>query len=143
MLLSPDCEEDSDDRFPYLYGHVVDVFHFHVRENVEGRLSEPRMLEAVFLHYMEQDRTYRSGWEAKRLPRVLYLPHTDPHAFGCIDPNDIIRAAHIHPVFSGDKTEAFLPDKSVARPDGYPTEDYRRYYVGVYVYRVSVRQLVC
>lgn len=131
MLLSPDCVDGSVEQFPYLFGHVVDIFHFYVQQDLGGRLSERHRLEAVFIRYMEQDRAYKSGWEAKRLPRISFLRHTDPRAFGFIDPSDIIRAAHVHPAFASDRTEEFLPDKSIARPSTQPSTDYKHYYVGM------------
>jgi hypothetical protein len=84
------------------------------------------------------DRTWQGGFKQKRLHRLEFLPADDPDAFGFLDPDEVIRGAHIIPAFSAGTTTHLLDDDSIGRlpREGLEDdEDWRSYYLNLYVNR--------
>lgn len=69
-----------------------------------------------------------------RLPRVGFIPHTDPAAFGFINPEDAVRAAHLIPAFSYGKTDYYLPPSDAARSPSEGDEDWVYHYANMWVF---------
>jgi hypothetical protein len=76
------------------------------------------------------DTNYRAGFQRKRLHRVEFIPSDDPNAFGFLDPDEVVRAAHLIPVFYHGGTESLLQGLSVARDEG-EVDDWRYFYVNL------------
>lgn len=82
-------------------------------------------------HY-KRDKTHRAGFKRKRLHRLQFLPEDDPEAFGFLDPDEVIRGAHLIPAFFYGGTEEYLRGISLARADN-AVDDWRFHYVNLYV----------
>ena len=64
------------------------------------------------------------GWKTQRLDRIGYLADADTQ-FGFLDPEDVVRAAHLIPAFAHGRTTRLLRQSSFRNPDG----DWKYYYV--------------
>ncbi|THU84525.1 hypothetical protein K435DRAFT_870175 [Dendrothele bispora CBS 962.96] len=141
MMLSGDTTVDPH---PYIYARVIGIFHVNVRHwGPKSKISKVLRMDFLFVRWFERDMTYRCGWEAKRLPRVQFLPSDDENAFGFVDPNTVIRGCHLIPGFAHGYTSEYLsfPD-SVGRVPRLTMqglvideEDWKYYYVGIAVDR--------
>ncbi|KAK0452774.1 uncharacterized protein EV420DRAFT_1700868 [Desarmillaria tabescens] len=117
MALSPSTQTDLDsdnNSHPYLYARVIGIFHATVRH--VGLQSIP------------------SGFRAKRLPCIGFLPGDDPQAFGFVDPNDVLHASHIMPAYVYGQTSDILPP-SICRRFNENDMDWARYYVDIFADR--------
>ena len=98
MVLSPE-ESEGDDRHPYWYARVCGIFHTYVRH--VGPLStnnEPQRMEFLWVRwYSLQDPEPGSP---PPLDRLCFPPVTSPNATTFIDPDAVLRAAHLIPRFS-------------------------------------------
>lgn len=66
-----------------------------------------------------------------RLPKVAFVDESDPDSFGFLDPDQVIRGAHLIPAFSAGRGISSLSlGKSLGRPDG-ELDDWESYYVGM------------
>ncbi|KAJ7191438.1 hypothetical protein GGX14DRAFT_600708, partial [Mycena pura] len=110
MVLS--CDDPEVDPHPYWYAKVLQIFHADVRL----RGYPPRRMEFLWVRWYTRDTDHRSGWDARRLHRFQFLPHTDPEAFGFLDPNDVVRGAHLIPAFYHGRTKELLPRSYARRP---------------------------
>ena len=79
---------------------------------------------------MEED----AGWDASTLDCVCFPPMADEHAFGFVNPDDVLRGCHIIPQFSC----------SLQHPDGtgishcvQDASDWHFYYVNQFVFCLS------
>ena len=126
MVLSH--EDPEVDSHPYWYARVLQIFHADVR--LRGQV--PRRMEFLWVRWYSRDTQYHSGWDARRLHRLEFLPHTNPDAFGFLDPNDVIRGAHLIPGFHYGRTKELLP-RSIARRPAEQDEDWVYYYINWWV----------
>nr|GAT43510.1 predicted protein [Mycena chlorophos] len=125
--------QDSKDPHRFWYGEIAGIFHANVLlADVPG--TNFRRLEFVWVRWMQRDISYRCGFDSKRLPRICYIQHNDPDAFGFLDPADIVRAAHLIPAFHHGRTTEYLP-KSVAHRPSHSDEDWKYYYANMVVDR--------
>ncbi|OCB90166.1 hypothetical protein A7U60_g2627 [Sanghuangporus baumii] len=138
MLLSGGSGTDH----PYCYARVIGLFHADIAYTGPGSASRDfKRMNIIWVRHLQIDPTYSFGFTAKRLPRLQFL-HSDSAAFEFLDPELILRGAHLIPAFAFDKTKDFL-SKSLARPlrnnsdndDGDDDEDYQYYYVNIFVDR--------
>jgi hypothetical protein len=118
----PDCIILADERtaqeqgHPYLYGRIIGIFHVYVRNTTRFSTDfQEQRMDVLWVRWYQYDEDFHWGWERKRLPRVYFPPATDPDAFGFVDPRDVIRGAHLIPVFDSGVTDSSLPEDSVAR----------------------------
>jgi len=125
MVLSQ--EDEDGNPHPYWYARIIGVFHTLVQH--VGPLShsdEPRRMEFLWVRWFGRDLTCRTGWKAKRLHRVGFLPSDDPGAFVFINPHQVIRGVHLIPAFVFGRTPT-----SAARATSENNEDWVYYYVGM------------
>jgi len=74
---------------------------------------------------------YRSGIKYAHLPKIGFVEESDRDAFGFLDPRQVIRGAHLIPVFAaGCGVSSLRYGKSLARPGGQ-LDDWEEYYVGM------------
>ncbi|KAF7312639.1 hypothetical protein MIND_00278000 [Mycena indigotica] len=124
--------DDSIDPHCYWYGEILGIFHVYAL--LADHPSKAKRMEFLWVRWFRRDMTYTCGLKAKRFPRLGYMPHEDPDAFGFLDPQDIVRGSHLIPAFRHGRTTEYLP-KSVARPESSRNEDWRFYYVNMVVDR--------
>ncbi|KAI0040823.1 hypothetical protein FA95DRAFT_1527233 [Auriscalpium vulgare] len=136
MVLSG--EDPSDPSFhPYWYGRILRIFHVlyqHIPS--DSPPTEYRRMDVVWVHWMARDVTVPSGWAARRLPCVGPANLEDSDAVGFLNPNDILRGAHLLPAFSFGTTDEYAT-RSLTRPlaPGEPDVEWRRYFVNMFVDR--------
>ncbi|KAJ7899710.1 hypothetical protein B0H13DRAFT_2336967 [Mycena leptocephala] len=94
-------------------------------------------MEILWVRWFERDTRYRSGLKQKRLPRLRYMDHEDPDAFGFLDPQDVVRGSHFIPAFHHGRTSEYLP-KSIIRRDSENDKDWKFYYANMCVISRSV-----
>jgi hypothetical protein len=131
MLLSHDKETH-----PYWYARVIGIFHVDVIHT--GPLSKSphkQRIDFLFIRWFGRDLDHRAGWQARRLHRVGFLDAEQPGAFGFLDPAVVIRGVHMIPGFAyGTCTDLLSPARSVARLPLNEVQDWRCYYVGMWVF---------
>ena len=123
---------DTDDFQNYWYARVLGIFHVLVQRVSEGgETTEPQRVDLLWVRWFGKDGQWRSGWKARRLPRVGFFEHDDPEAFGFLDPDEVIRGVHLIPAFAEGKTDELLPGQSIARRACEDDEDWRYFYVNM------------
>lgn len=130
MVLSSD-EADH----PFEYARIIGLFHIDVAFTGPSSSSRAyKRLNIAWVRWFQFDSSYPCGFSAQRLPRIHFLDHSDSEAFGFLDPEQMIRGAHLIPAFSQGKTEDYLPPSLVRCPTDESTDsnkDYRYYYVNM------------
>ncbi|OSD02519.1 hypothetical protein PYCCODRAFT_1477774 [Trametes coccinea BRFM310] len=139
FMVHADSDSGSADT-PYWYGRVIDIFHAYVRYDGPGATSATRQwqrLDFLWVRWYENDPTYPSGFQERRLPRMQFIDANDRDSlpFGFLDPRDVIRAAYLMPAFAHGTTYDLLGPSRLARRGQDTEEDYRYYYVGIFADR--------
>lgn len=130
MTLSSN-QEDISDAHPYKYARIIGIYHAVVSID---RAPSQRM-DFLHVRWFYRDRTFPSGWIAKRLPRLSFISADEEGAFGFLDPAEVVRASHIMPAFAHERTSEFLsipsPLSQILR-NGFENEkEWKYYYVGM------------
>ncbi|KAK7680030.1 hypothetical protein QCA50_016976 [Cerrena zonata] len=137
MAVAHDVDVDagiSEGGHPFVYARVLGIYHtdiFHMPR--EGKPIIHSM-EFLFVRWYRRDETFKAGFQQKRLHRLSFIPASEPNAFGFLDPDDVVRAAHLMPVFASGRTDEYLPGKTVSRPLG-EEDDWKHMYVNCFVDR--------
>ncbi|TRM61255.1 hypothetical protein BD626DRAFT_558654 [Schizophyllum amplum] len=137
-VINPDFRSDifvyatDDDAHPFWYARVIGILHVNVYDPVR-RTSE--RMEVLWARWYAFDSDNSSGWKAKRLHRVGFVPGNGEDAFGFIDPQDVVRASHLIPSFADGCTSALLDKSELARRKEEENLDYHRYYVNMFADR--------
>ena len=128
-----DRESSKKNKHPFWYARVLGVYHASVCHMGPASRSEaPQKIDFLWIRFFGAVAdNIPSGWEARRLHLVGFVPETDPYAFGFIDPNEVIRGIHLIPAFHHGRTSSLL-GPSVARNREDKDEDWQFYYVGRY-----------
>lgn len=118
-------------RPPFAYAQIIGIFHADVVDNTAGPDTKPEPMQFLWVRRYRIDKTFRAGFKRKRLHRLSFLPDTDPNAFGFLNPDEVIRGAHIVPAFAHGTTDELLAPGSVGRlpREGLDDEDWKYYYV--------------
>ncbi|KAF8153903.1 hypothetical protein B0H34DRAFT_661389, partial [Crassisporium funariophilum] len=139
MLLSHDNEPH-----PYWYARVIGIFHVDIIHT--GSLSKSphkQHVDFLWVRWFGRDLDYRAGWLAQRLHCVGFLDAEQPGAFGFLDPAVVIQGIHMIPGFAYDTTTELLrPPQSVARLPLNEVNNWRCYYVGMFVDRDMVMRFM-
>jgi hypothetical protein len=81
---------------PFWYARVLGIYHANVIYIGEGNADFlPRQLEFLWVRWYELE----DQPETSQLARISFPPSSDDHSFGFLDPNDILRACHVIPLF--------------------------------------------
>ncbi|KAK0243613.1 hypothetical protein EDD85DRAFT_918032 [Armillaria nabsnona] len=125
MALSPFMQADFDsnnDAHPYLYARVIGIFHATSIDRTA------KNLQFLWVRWYAFDSSIPSGFRAKHLPCIGFLPGDDPQAFGFVDPNDVLHASHVMPAYVYGQTSDILPP-SICRRSNENDMDWAHYYV--------------
>lgn len=122
--------QDDDAAHPFEYARIIGIFHLEVVHNVPGASTTPVSMEVLWVRRFRHDPCHAAGFKKKRLHRVAFIPATDPAAFGFINPDEVIRGAHLIPAFNYGGTEDLLQGESIARGVG-ERDDYMYFYVNM------------
>ena len=111
----------NDNEHPYLYGHIIDIYHVDVRNNASNTIldGDTARLEVVWIQWFKPEvPDGPAGFHSLRNPSVTFYPTDDPDAFGFIHPDEILREVHLIPNFKFGRTERYLMGPSDGRPEG-------------------------
>ena len=85
---------------PFRYARVLGIYHANIVYVGPGMIDyQPRRMEFLFVRWYENSGPMRTGWEAKKIDRVRFLPMAEDGAFGFFNPLDVLRSCHIIPTF--------------------------------------------
>ena len=121
---------EDNSSHPFKYAWIIGIFHVDAIYNKGGVGDEPKTYDILWVQWYHHDTSYHAGFKRKRLHRVEFIPSDDPNAFGFLDPNEVIQAAHLIPVFHHSATENLLQGLSVARGEG-KVDDWQYFYVNL------------
>ncbi|KAJ3574409.1 hypothetical protein NP233_g1774 [Leucocoprinus birnbaumii] len=127
MMPSPDGEH------PYIYAHVLGLFHAdvsHVDENRKHCCT--KQMDFLWVRWYQLDATFQSGFEAYRLPRLEFVPDVES-GFGFLDPNHILRASHLIPAFAHAHISTL--GKTLAQREMDNDKDWKYHYANMFVDR--------
>lgn len=138
MVLSHEDGVDGRQAFPYWHARIVGIYHFMVCEKAEDGVGvgPPSWMDMLLVRWLGFDSPDgQSGWGARQLHKVGFLPDTDEHgpAFGFLDPNVVLWMVHLIPDFSTGRTKTLLTRDSIAIQDPHDDGEYSVYYVAMYV----------
>lgn len=127
---------------PYLYARVLGTYHANVFYNgpKKANYQQSHRIDFLWVRWYEQLGSKRCAWSSRKLDCLRFLPVTDDHAFGFIDPSDVLRASHIVPTFSKGQLYQGLGTKGISAC-AQDSHDWREYNVNWYVkfqYNVTV-----
>ena len=132
MVLAPESAEIGpsyhENQHPFWYARVLGIYHVNVVYIGEGNADYlPCRLEFLWVRWYELEER-DSGWSSRRLDRAWFMPLTDEHAFGFLDPDDVLRACHMIPVFREGLTCEKGPGISCC-DQGHDHTDWKSYYI--------------
>ncbi|KAG5634064.1 hypothetical protein H0H81_003567 [Sphagnurus paluster] len=134
MVCSPKIGPNTH---PFWYAQVLGVFHADVLHR-GPRSDDPdkrHHMQFLWVRWLGLEPGYRSGCQFARLPKVGFVPDSNPYTFGFLNPSDVIRGAHIIPAFAADKTlELLAAQHTVARALN-STKDWVNFYINIFVDR--------
>lgn len=113
---------------PYWYASVLGIFF----ADVVLRSNDPKRVEFLWVRWLGIEEGHRWGRKHGCLPRLGFIPDTDPDCFGFIDPSSVIRGSHLIPAFNYGKTSELLRTNSPSegRPDG-SKDDWDSFYANM------------
>ncbi|KAI6112660.1 hypothetical protein F5141DRAFT_1003094, partial [Pisolithus sp. B1] len=131
---------EDEQTHPYWYARVVRIFHVDVeyRDPITHVCMSPTRMNFLFVRWFQRDNS-PAGWAAKRLQRLEFFDQDNlTDAFGFLDPDCVIRCAHLIPAFAYSTTDEFLGTSFVREWDKDTKDtdhDWRYYYVNCFVDR--------
>ncbi|KAG5633723.1 hypothetical protein H0H81_005707 [Sphagnurus paluster] len=129
--------EDGPNAHPFWYAQVLGIYnvvlrHYGPRSHDEYKKHH---MQFLWVHWLGVEPGHRSSRHYAQLPKIGFVPHTDPYAFGFLNPAFVIRGSHVTPAFAAGKTTKLLPAvHTVARPSD-TCEDWVNFYVNIFVDR--------
>ncbi|KII92297.1 hypothetical protein PLICRDRAFT_103573 [Plicaturopsis crispa FD-325 SS-3] len=111
MLPALDSEVDSKVT-PFWYARILGIFHVILAGTVPLQ-----RVDFLFVRWLGHEPGHISGWKARRLHRVGFVPADDPAAFGFVDPANVVRGVHLIPAFALGRTKELLGHSRLARGD--------------------------
>ncbi|KAF7322404.1 hypothetical protein HMN09_00018400 [Mycena chlorophos] len=134
MVHSPDAGNPG--QAPYLYAQLLGIFNATVSRVMETTRTTAQRIDFLWVRWMEPEPRYTSGLKEGKLPLVRYVADTDATAFGFLDPELVVRGAHLMPVFSRGRTAELLATETrTAARFANDCSDWKNYYVGIFVDR--------
>ncbi|KZT12252.1 uncharacterized protein LAESUDRAFT_641648 [Laetiporus sulphureus 93-53] len=131
MLLSHEDGIEAESH-PYWYGRVVGIFHVMVKHSgIWSKSSEPQRIDVLWVRWFgREEGVSTASFDTLRLPRIGFVPDKDSHAFAFVNPDEVLRAAHLIPAFAHGRTMDLLPRSAVRQPREEDS-DYVYYYVNM------------
>jgi hypothetical protein len=131
MGLNADTLVESDSRtgpsrHPYWYARVLGIFHanvIYIGQNNRDYLL--RRLEFLWVRWYKVIKV--GSWKPQQLDQVSFPSLSDDHAFGFVDPADILRGCHLIPNFEMGKV--FSEGDSGYSDCAQDLHDWKSYYV--------------
>jgi hypothetical protein len=94
-------------------------------------------MEFLWVHWFGIDPDHRYGHKVARLPKIGFVPESDPLAFGFLDPSLVLQGCHLIPAFNDGRTSDLLtaPLTIAHTPD--EVDDWAAFYVNMYIMFLS------
>ena len=131
MMLS---REDGLNAHPFWYAQALRAFQIpivHVVLNTRNHFQ--KIMEVLWVCWLCMELGYCWGFKEACLPKVRFVPDTDDHAFGFLDPSLVIHGCHLILAFSEGWTDTLLRyGESCVRKPG-ESDNWRMFYVNMYV----------
>lgn len=129
MVLS---RETGPNVHPYWYARVLGVFHLRILDMDPDTTNQSiQFMEVLWVRWFGTVPGYHYGSKVARLPKIGFVPDTDPLAFGFLDPSLVLRGCHLVPAFNDGRTSDLLKAKVTAgRPPNEP-DDWVAFYVNM------------
>jgi hypothetical protein len=130
MVLARD-DDHTDKKHGFWYARVLGIYHMNVVYVGHGMVDyTPRRLDFLWVRWYQLETAEATGWAARKLHRLLFPPMSTDHAFGFVNPADVLRSCHIIPAFAKGRRYA-----DTGRPGGLSgcagdSKDWNQYYVG-------------
>ncbi|KDQ51528.1 hypothetical protein JAAARDRAFT_199000 [Jaapia argillacea MUCL 33604] len=137
------AKEDDDNvaSHPFWYARVIGIYHVNVVELDDSGVIPPvRRVDFLHVRWFGRDLDWWSGWKAKRLDRIGFIPESDEDAFGFLDPADVIRGCHLIPAYAEGRTRMLLRYSLISQGD--EQDDWERFYVNRFVDRDMIMQYI-
>jgi hypothetical protein len=116
----------QDGIHPYAYARVLGIYRLDILHG--PTMPDTTKMDVLWVRWFKIDETHRAGWKAKRLYRIKFVPSLEDGGFGFLDPNDIIRGAHLIPGFHhGHRSPSSTNPSSIW--DHEKESDWQNYYV--------------
>ena len=132
MVMSP---ESGEDVHPFWYAQVLGVFHTRVLHTDPAATNKSvQNIEFLWVRWLGLVPGHRFGFKEAQLPKVGFVPHTDPLAFRFLDPSLVLRGCHLVPTFANGKTLDLLPVMHSAARSPDEHGDWVALYVMLYVF---------
>lgn len=135
MVLS---HEDDPNAHPYWYARVIGVFHLkvlHLDSSATNRSVQH--MEFLWVRWFGMVPGHRFGTTVARLPKIGFVPDTDPLSFGFLDPSLVIRGCHVIPSFNDGRTAELLTVSPTAGRPPDETDDWTAFFVNMYALSLS------
>lgn len=110
-----DVPQDGAAFHPFWYARVLGIYHAMVRDH-RSISKELKRINFLWVRWLVRDPNDAAGWDSATLDHVQYLDSNEPETgpFGFLDPEQVIRGAHLIPAFNEGRTTDFAPANSVA-----------------------------
>ncbi|EDR00088.1 uncharacterized protein LACBIDRAFT_314828 [Laccaria bicolor S238N-H82] len=95
-------EPGTSESHPYWYARIIGIFHANIF-HVDPKSTSPgntHTMDFLWVCWFGHNTEYHSRFKARCLPHIRFFNGKEDCTFGFLDPNDIIRAAHLMPAFS-------------------------------------------
>lgn len=110
--------KDLDSDHPFWYARVIGIFHANVIYIGKGNNDyQPHRLDFLWVRWYHF-KNRPCGWQKLRLDELHFPPLAETGSFGFLDPNDVLRSAHIVPRLSGGKMHSNEESISSCAQDG-------------------------
>ncbi|KAG5635206.1 hypothetical protein H0H81_012056 [Sphagnurus paluster] len=130
MVCSP---ETGPNVHPFWYAQVLGIFHVRVLHRGPHSVNpnEQHNMEFLWVRWLGLEPGHHSGCQFVKLPKVRFVPDSDPYAFGFLNPSDVIRGAHIIPAFAAGKTSELLTANHTAAWPSSSRKDWVNFYIDI------------
>lgn len=104
MVLNPEFSiKNPESPQPFWYARVIGIYHANVVYVGNGNADyQPRRMEFLWVRWYHFNDP-PSEWKQQRLDRLHFPPVAEHESFGFLNPDDVLRGAHIIPSLSGGK----------------------------------------
>lgn len=131
MVLNPRFSMESrESERPFWYAQVIGIYHANIIYIGNGNADyQPRRLEFLWVRWYHFNGV-PCEWRQKRLDKLHFPSLAGSESFGFLDPNDVLRSAHIIPLISEGK---MYNDGQNASPLAQSNADWKSYVINRYV----------
>lgn len=112
---------------PFWYAQVLGIYHANVIYKKQS--PYPKRMDFLFVRWLGRDPDWEFGDAVRRLERIGFVEESDPGAFGFLDPDLIVRGAHLIPAFAHGRTRKLLGISKLARLQDGRDDDWEYFYV--------------